>query len=254
MYSLTLQLKKKRATSNGALFFLFLCTIYFDAFSMNMSVFLPVTSARQVTNPVLDYLYPFSHIIRYKRSARIQHGPYIMKIGKAKHMLCQNIAEISELDIFVNEVKEGALFTKEQEQILGKRIKEGDKFSTYATWWIQQSITRALADKTRIIRLPVHINDKMNRLRKIMGSLYNDLGRIPSEQEVSQKTGLPQEKVRVLMELMTNDTVSLDYPYGEEDTTLKDYISDTSHTGPEEEVEQTMFKEIHRACNEQPHQ
>lgn len=219
-------------------------------------------------------------------------------------MLCQNIAETPEPDILINELKEGTLLTREQEQALGKRIKEGDKaaveimvthnlglvkkiaskytgrgldyddlrqegciglisainkfdytlgfkFSTYATWWIQQSITRALADKSRAIRLPVHINDEMNRVRKDMASLYNELGRSPSEEEVAQKTGLPQEKVRMLMTYMTGEPVSLDYELGEEENaTLKDYISDESQAGPEEEAEQKILKEcIVRAMN-----
>lgn len=219
-------------------------------------------------------------------------------------MLCQNIAGTPEPDILINELKEGALLTREQEQVLGKRIKEGDKaaveimvthnlglvkkiankytgrgldyddlqqegciglisainkfdytlgfkFSTYATWWIQQSITRALADKSRAIRLPVHINDEMNRVRKDMASLYNELGRSPSEEEVAQKTGLPQEKVRMLMTYMTGEPVSLDYEFGEEENaTLKDYISDESQAGPEEKAEQKILKEcIVRAMN-----
>lgn len=219
-------------------------------------------------------------------------------------MLCQNIAETPEPNILINELKEGTLLTREQEQALGKRIKEGDKaaveimvthnlglvkkiaskytgrgldyddlrqegciglisainkfdytlgfkFSTYATWWIQQSITRALADKSRAIRLPVHINDEMNRVRKDMASLYNELGRSPSEEEVAQKTGLPQEKVRMLMTYMTGEPVSLDYELGEEENaTLKDYISDESQAGPEEEAEQKILKEcIVRAMN-----
>ena len=213
-------------------------------------------------------------------------------------MLCQNITGISEPDIFIDGIKEGALLTRKQEQALGKRIKEGDKaaveimithnlrlvrsiagrytgmgldyddlvqegcigliasvkkfdyalgykFSTYATWWIQQAITRALADKSRTIRLPVHINDEMNRVRKEMVSLYNSLGRSPSEQEITQKTGLSQEKVRMLMAYMTGEPVSLDYEYGEEERSaaLKNCISDTSQAGPEEEAEQKLLKE-----------
>ena len=216
---------------------------------------------------------------------------------EGKNMLCQNITKTSEPDIFIDEIKEGTLLTREQEQALGKKIKEGDKaaveimvthnlglvkkiaskytgrgldyedllqegyiglisginkfdytlgykFSTYATWWIQQAIIRALADKSRTIRLPVHINDEINYVRKEMVSLYNDLGRSPSEEEVAQKTGLPQEKVRMLIGFMTGEPVSLDYEYGdEENATLKDYIRDTSKAGPDEEVEQKVLKE-----------
>lgn len=230
--------------------------------------------------------------------------PLNHKEKEDKYMLCQNIAGTPEPDILINELKEGALLTREQEQVLGKRIKEGDKaaveimvthnlglvkkiankytgrgldyddlqqegciglisainkfdytlgfkFSTYATWWIQQSITRALADKSRAIRLPVHINDEMNRVRKDMASLYNELGRSPSEEEVAQKTGLPQEKVRMLMTYMTGEPVSLDYEFGEEENaTLKDYISDESQAGSEEKAEQKILKEcIVRAMN-----
>lgn len=230
--------------------------------------------------------------------------PLNHKEKEDKYMLCQNIAGTPEPDILINELKEGTLLTREQEQVLGKRIKEGDKaaveimvthnlglvkkiankytgrgldyddlqqegciglisainkfdytlgfkFSTYATWWIQQSITRALADKSRAIRLPVHINDEMNRVRKDMASLYNELGRSPSEEEIAQKTGLPQGKVRMLMTYMTGEPVSLDYEFGEEENaTLKDYISDESQAGPEEKAEQKILKEcIVRAMN-----
>lgn len=219
-------------------------------------------------------------------------------------MRIETAEKVPEIDALIADIKEGALLTREQEQALGKRIKEGDKaaveimvthnlglvkkiankytgrgldyddlrqegciglisainkfdytlgfkFSTYATWWIQQSITRALADKSRAIRLPVHINDEMNRVRKDMASLYNELGRSPSEEEVAQKTGLPMEKVRMLMTYMTGEPVSLDYEFGEEENaTLKDYISDESQAGPEEKAEQKILREcIVRAMN-----
>lgn len=104
--------------------------------------------------------------------------------------------------------------------------KRGFKFSTYATWWIRQGITRALADQGRIIRLPVHLIETYNRIRRKANEFTQKHGRAPTEQEIAQESEVPIEKVRSLMKT-AKDPFSLDAPVGEDsDSTLSDFVED----------------------------
>ncbi|MDF2689904.1 MAG: polymerase, sigma 70 subunit, RpoD subfamily, partial [Microvirga sp.] len=101
----------------------------------------------------------------------------------------------------------------------------GYKFSTYATWWIRQAITRALADKARTIRIPVHLVETINRLRTITQRLTQRLGRAPTDEEVAAEAKIPVEKVAEIKKVV-KDTISLETPIGKEDSTLGDFIVD----------------------------
>ena len=109
----------------------------------------------------------------------------------------------------------------------------GYKFSTYATWWIRQSITRALADQGRTIRLPVHIVERLQQLAGIERSLLRRLNREPTTQELADGLGWTAETVDSLKRQRLH-TVSLETPVGEEDSTLEDFIQDTSEWTPDE--------------------
>ena len=102
----------------------------------------------------------------------------------------------------------------------------GYKFSTYATWWIRQAITRAIADQARTIRIPVHMVETINRLVRAQRQLLQTLGREPSPEEVAKEMELPVERVREIMKI-SQDPVSLETPIGEEeDSHLGDFIQD----------------------------
>lgn len=111
--------------------------------------------------------------------------------------------------------------------------RKGNKFSTYASWWIRQSITRAILDKTRTIRLPVHFLELRNHVFKVFYELSKELGREPTPEELSEKTGVPYEKILVIFET-SKEPVSLETPIGDEDSTLGNFIENKKSPSPYE--------------------
>lgn len=109
--------------------------------------------------------------------------------------------------------------------------RKGNKFSTYASWWIRQSITRAILDKTRTIRLPVHFLELRNYVFKVFYELSKELGREPTPEELSQRTGVPYEKILVIFET-SKEPVSLETPIGDEDSTLGNFIENKKSPSP----------------------
>ena len=123
---------------------------------------------------------------------------------------------------------------------------KGYKFSTYATWWIQQSITRAIEDKARIIRLPIHLIESINKIKKATMDLTTELGRIPVKQEIADKMGIPVSKLTSIIKA-TQSTISIDTPTGQKDDSNKiiDYIVDESTIAPDSLVSQeSMLDDI----------
>ena len=120
---------------------------------------------------------------------------------------------------------------------------KGYKFSTYATWWIRQAITRAIADQARTIRVPVHMVETINKLARIQRQLTQELNREPTDEEIAKKLGISIEKVREVYKI-SQDPVSLETPIGEEDDShLGDFIKDERTMGPEEYATVEMLKE-----------
>lgn len=120
---------------------------------------------------------------------------------------------------------------------------KGYKFSTYATWWIRQAITRAIADQARTIRVPVHMVETINKLARIQRQLTQELNREPTDEEIAEKLGVTVEKVREVYKI-SQDPVSLETPIGEEDDShLGDFIKDERMMGPEEYATVEMLKE-----------
>ena len=120
---------------------------------------------------------------------------------------------------------------------------KGYKFSTYATWWIRQAITRAIADQARTIRVPVHMVETINKLARIQRQLTQELNREPTDEEIAKKLGITIDKVREVYKI-SQDPVSLETPIGEEDDShLGDFIKDERTMGPEEFTTQEMLKE-----------
>ena len=121
--------------------------------------------------------------------------------------------------------------------------QKGFKFSTYATWWIRQAITRAIADQARTIRIPVHMVETINRLKKVQSQLLHENGYEPSEELIAEKMELPVERVREIMRV-AQEPVSMETPIGpEEDSRLMDFIRDEDALAPDEAALKTITNE-----------
>jgi len=122
--------------------------------------------------------------------------------------------------------------------------RKGYKFSTYGTWWIRQAITRALADQSRTIRIPVHMVETINRFTQVQRRLLQDLGRDPLPEEIAAEMELPVDKVRHIMKI-SQETVSIDASVGEdeEDSTLKDFIEDEDTITPQQAAGRELLQE-----------
>lgn len=120
---------------------------------------------------------------------------------------------------------------------------KGFKFSTYATWWIRQAITRAIADQARTIRIPVHMVETINKVKKVSNQLLHENGREPSVEEIAEKIGLTPDKVREILRI-SQEPVSLETPIGEEeDSHLGDFIPDEDAPAPADAASHMMLKE-----------
>ncbi|MGI6621983.1 MAG: RNA polymerase sigma factor RpoD [Acetivibrionales bacterium] len=122
-------------------------------------------------------------------------------------------------------------------------FRKGFKFSTYATWWIRQAITRAIADQARTIRIPVHMVETINKLIRVSRQLLQELGRDPTPEEIAKEMGMSEDKVRDIMKI-SQEPVSLETPIGEEeDSHLGDFIPDEDAPAPAESAAFTLLKE-----------
>ncbi|MDW8433278.1 MAG: RNA polymerase sigma factor RpoD [Aquificaceae bacterium] len=121
--------------------------------------------------------------------------------------------------------------------------RKGYKFSTYATWWIRQAITRAIADQARTIRIPVHMIETINDITKAHKRLFQELGREPTAEEIAKNLGISPDKARKVMRI-SQEPVSLETPIGDdEETHLRDFIEDKSVPSPEEQVSRKLLRE-----------
>lgn len=121
--------------------------------------------------------------------------------------------------------------------------QRGYKFSTYATWWIRQAITRALADQSRIIRIPVHMTENINRIIRVARGLVQELGREPRPEEISKRINMPVDKVSKILKI-ARDPISLETPVGDEDGSLMDFIEDSKSESPIEFLEMKELKQL----------
>lgn len=212
---------------------------------------LSVPKGVSVDDPVRMYLKEIGKIPlltgleEVNLAQRMENGDELAKkeLAEANLRLVVSIAKryVGRGMLFLDLIQEGNLgLMKAVEKF---EYKKGFKFSTYATWWIRQAITRAIADQARTIRIPVHMVETINKLVRIQRQLVQELGRDPLPEEIAKEMSLDVEKVREIMKI-AQEPVSLETPIGEEeDSHLGDFIPDEDILSPAEAANFTMLRE-----------
>jgi RNA polymerase primary sigma factor len=204
-----------------------------------------------IDDPVRMYLKEIGKIAllsgeeEVELAKRMEQGDQIAKkrLAEANLRLVVSIAKryVGRGMLFLDLIQEGNLgLIKAVDKFDYTR---GFKFSTYATWWIRQAITRAIADQARTIRIPVHMVETINKVVRVSRQLLQELGHDPHPQEIAKEMGMPVEKVREIMKI-AQEPVSLETPIGEEeDSHLGDFIPDEDAPAPAEAASFTLLKE-----------
>ncbi|PKR85099.1 RNA polymerase sigma factor RpoD [Heyndrickxia camelliae] len=219
-----------------------------DEFDLND---LSVPPGVKINDPVRMYLKEIGRVDllsadeEIELAKRIEQGDEEAKrrLAEANLRLVVSIAKryVGRGMLFLDLIQEGNMgLIKAVEKF---DYDKGFKFSTYATWWIRQAITRAIADQARTIRIPVHMVETINKLIRVQRQLLQDLGREPSPEEIAEEMDLTPEKVREILKI-AQEPVSLETPIGEEDDShLGDFIEDQDATSPSEHAAYELLKE-----------
>ena len=209
------------------------------------------TSKLKVSDPVRMYLKEIGNVPllsaeeEINLAVRIQGGDDIAKqeLAEANLRLVVSIAKryVGRGMQFLDLIQEGNMGLMKAVEKFDHT--KGFKFSTYATWWIRQAITRAIADQARTIRIPVHMVETINKLVRVQRQLLQDLGREPTPEEIGAEMDLPTEKVREILKI-AQVPVSLETPIGEEDDShLGDFIEDEGAMSPEVFTSSALLRE-----------
>jgi RNA polymerase primary sigma factor len=219
-----------------------------DEFDLND---LSVPPGVKINDPVRMYLKEIGRVDllsaeeEIKLAKRIEEGDEEAKrrLAEANLRLVVSIAKryVGRGMLFLDLIQEGNMgLIKAVEKF---DYNKGYKFSTYATWWIRQAITRAIADQARTIRIPVHMVETINKLIRVQRQLLQDLGREPTPEEIAEDMDLTPDKVREILKI-AQEPVSLETPIGEEDDShLGDFIEDQDATSPSEHAAYELLKE-----------
>ena len=233
---------------------------YVEDYSLNENYFAneeeEVTSFNSVVfkDDVLQmYLKDIGKIKLLKRTEEWELGKKILEGDEAQALIAKKKLIQSNLRLVVSIAKkytgQGVLFMDlVQEGSLGLikaankfDYSKGFKFSTYATWWIRQTIVRAIANNSKVIRIPVHMIDKIRLVKKAVFELNYNLGHEPSEEEIAKHIKLPLKQVQMALNTIKLEPVSLDTPVAE-NLSLEDYIADDNYTSPEENTQNILLK------------
>lgn len=200
-------------------------------------------------NPVVSYLNDLdgSSLLEWEREVELATKIQAGDIDAKREMVESNLRLV--VNIAKKYINRGLLFLdliQEGNMGLLRSIEKFDyslgyRFSTYATWWIRQSIVRALSEQPRIVRIPIHIMEYLNRLNKVRHQLTEDLGRDPTIEEISKETGMSPDQIGSLMQLF-QDTISLDQSISDDsESSIGDFIEDTDE---ESTPEQALLKKV----------
>lgn len=215
------------------------------------SIDLSVPDGISIEDPVRMYLKEIGKVAllsaeeEIELAKRMEDGDEEAKkrLAEANLRLVVSIAKryVGRGMLFLDLIQEGNLgLIKAVEKF---DYRKGYKFSTYATWWIRQAITRAIADQARTIRIPVHMVETINKLIRVSRQLLQELGREPSPEEIAQVMDMPEERVREILKI-SQEPVSLETPIGEEeDSHLGDFIQDDNVPVPADAASFTLLKE-----------
>ena len=212
---------------------------------------LSVTDGISIEDPVRMYLKEIGKVPLLSADEEVELAKRMAKgdedakkrLAEANLRLVVSIAKryVGRGMLFLDLIQEGNLgLIKAVEKF---DYHKGFKFSTYATWWIRQAITRAIADQARTIRIPVHMVETINKLIRVSRQLLQELGREPTPEEIAAELDMPVERVREILKI-SQEPVSLETPIGEEeDSHLGDFIQDDNVPVPAEAAAQTLLKE-----------